>query len=358
MSELQGQIELSSLMGAPARSDAPMESYDAEGNLIDPGPMEISGEAVQRLDALATEINTLEAVAKDTFRRTAMEIGKRLCEARNLVPRGRWNEWLSKRVNYSLRKAQQLMQVYEGYHDAALPEAYDGLSFTQLYDLLAAPAEERDALAEKAAAEDLSTRELKQEIEALRRQKEQDNIKIFDLLQKDEAAERALKQAEARASAAEDAAETLRKEAKSSDLFLQSAQQRAKDAVERANTSDAALTEARARIAELEAREPEIIEAVPEATAREMEALKAQLEKAQAEAARLADQTDAAAQAKAKRLLAAQLQARIAMKHMEAEAEAVKNAIAGVQMLDPEKAEALRGEWKALGARLFGEAGQ
>ena len=32
MSELQGQMELSSLMGAPARSDAPMEGYDAEGN--------------------------------------------------------------------------------------------------------------------------------------------------------------------------------------------------------------------------------------------------------------------------------------------------------------------------------------
>ena len=97
------------------------------------------------------------------------------------------------------------------------------------------------------------------------------------------------------------------------------------------------------------------MEVVPEETAREIEALKEELEKAQAEAARLNGQTDAAAQAKAKRLLAAQLQARIAMKHIEAEAEAARNAIAGVEMLDQGKAGALRDEMWKLITRVFKE---
>lgn len=352
MSELAGQMEMEGL--TPAKAAEPLEGYDAAGNLIDPGRMEIADGDARRLDVLAGEINLLEASAKETFRRTAMEIGRRLTEARNLVPRGRWGEWLEKRISYSARKAQQLMQVYEEYQGEALPGAYDRLSFTQLYDLLAAPPEERDALAERAASEDMSTRELKREIEELRRQKEQDNIKIFDLLQKDEASERALKLAEARATAAEDSARQARNSLVAESENSLRASKQAKDAVERANRSDAALTEARERIAALEAREPERVEVVPKETAREIEALKAQLEKAEAEAARLNGQTDAAAQAKAKRLLAAQLQARIAMKHVEAEAVALADAIKGVAMLDRGKADALHGEVKALAERVFG----
>lgn len=89
MSELQGQMDIGSFM--PGREtgagDSP-EGYDAQGHLINPDAAEPDEASARRLDVLAGEINLLEESAKDVFRRTAMEIGRRLCEARNLVPRG------------------------------------------------------------------------------------------------------------------------------------------------------------------------------------------------------------------------------------------------------------------------------
>ena len=346
MSELQGQLDIGSVMPGKAPEAGTPEGYDAQGQLINPDAAEPDEASARRLDVLAGEINLLEESAKDVFRRTAMEIGRRLCEARNLVPRGRWGEWLDGKIRYSARKAQQLMQVYEEYQGRELTAAYDALSFTQLYDLLAAPAEDRDALAEKAAAEELSTRELKREIEALRADKESANIKIYDLIQQGEAAERRLK-------TVEEVNQSLKEEKASAERQAELHALRANDAVGRADGLARDLNEARRKIDEMEAREPEIVEVVPEDTRREMEAMQAQLKKALDDVERLSGQVDAAAQAKAKRVLAAQLQARIAMKHIEAETEALSAAIAGVEMLEKDKAIALREEVRALAARLF-----
>lgn len=238
------------------------------------------------------------------------------------------------------------MQVYEEYQGRELTAAYDALSFTQLYDLLAAPAEDRDALAEKAAAEDLSTRELKREIEALRADKESANIKIYDLIQQGEAAERRLK-------AVEEANQSLKEEKASAERQAELHALRANDAVGRADGLARDLNEARRKIDEMEAREPEVVEVVPEDARREMEAMQAQLKKALDDVERLSGQVDAATQAKAKRVLAAQLQARVAMKHIEAETEALSSAIAAAEMLEKDKAVALREEVRALAARLF-----
>ncbi len=346
MSELQGQLDIGSVMPGKAPEAGMPEGYDADGNLVNPCMAEPEADAARRLDVLAGEINLLEESAKDVFRRTAMEIGRRLCEARNLVPRGRWGEWLETQIKYSARKAQQLMQVYEEYQGRELTAAYDALSFTQLYDLLAAPVEERDALAEKAAAEELSTRELKREIEALRADKEAANIKIYDLIQQGEAAERRLK-------ATEEANQSLREEKARAEKEAELSALRADDAVGRANQLAKDLSETGQRLRELENREPEVVEVVPEDARREMEAMQAQLKKAQEDVERLSGQVDAAAQARAKRVLAAQLQARIAMKHIEAETEALSSAIAAAEMLEKDKAVAMREEVRALAARLF-----
>ena len=128
----------------------------------------MSADAARRLDEIAFQINMRERNARDVFKATAIEIGKYLVEAQGLCPRGRWSEWLRQKVDYSERKAQQLMQVYEAYGDKALSGDYDALSFTQIYQLLSAPEESRDDLARRAADEGLSTRQLKAEIERLR----------------------------------------------------------------------------------------------------------------------------------------------------------------------------------------------
>lgn len=157
----RGQIGIGDLL--PAREAVPTAGYDDSGALINPAT-----EAERRLDAIAWQINLRENQAKAVFKQTALEIGEYLIEAQQLCPRGRWGEWLRSKIDYSERKAQQLMQVYEGYRDKQLTGDYEQLSFTQIYQLLSAPEDSRDELARRTAEESLSTRQLRAEIDRLK----------------------------------------------------------------------------------------------------------------------------------------------------------------------------------------------
>lgn len=161
----RGQIGIGDLL--PAREAVPTAGYDDSGALINPAT-----EAERRLDAIAWQINLRENQAKAVFKQTALEIGEYLIEAQQLCPRGRWGEWLRSKIDYSERKAQQLMQVYEGYRDKQLTGDYEQLSFTQIYQLLSAPEDSRDELARRAAEESLSTRQLRAEIDRLKAEAE------------------------------------------------------------------------------------------------------------------------------------------------------------------------------------------
>lgn len=326
MSELTGQLRMEMSTAEPTADMT--DYYDNDGNLL-PEPRGA------RLDAIAVEINMLEASAKDTFRRTAMEIGKRLTEAQNLVPRGRWGEWLEKNVRYSTRKAQQLMEVYGAYAGKALPEAYEALSFTQIYDLLQAPEDQRDELAERAAGEGMSTRALKAEIDRLKAQQQEDNRKIYDLIQAGEEKDRTIEQQQKDLEE-----ERLRADGASGEAFR--AEATAKDAVKRANESDRALTEAKKRIEALEARSPEVVETVPEAMTREIEELKRELQSARANAA----------DERSKAVLAMNLQARIAIADIKAKAAEARRAIEKLKVLEPEQAAARLAELKQAGGEI------
>jgi hypothetical protein len=156
------------------------EGYDEEGRLLNldypataPAPMPEPQTPdpqtpAERLDVLAGEINAITTHARVVMATAAIDIGKRLMEARNLVPEGRWLEWLSSRVDYSERQAQVLMQIAQEYGRGDLPEAFRGLGISHLTALLAAPAEDREAMAERVKDEDLSVRELQAEIKALK----------------------------------------------------------------------------------------------------------------------------------------------------------------------------------------------
>jgi len=43
----------------------------------------------------------------------AIEVGKRLKEAKALLPHGEWGKWLVESVSYSQRTANRLMQLFE-----------------------------------------------------------------------------------------------------------------------------------------------------------------------------------------------------------------------------------------------------
>lgn len=99
-------------------------------------------------------------------------VGQCLNEAKTagLVPHGEWEAWVHKNTGFSLRQAQRMMnaarQVPEGSAMAQLP-------FTKIQACLQLPsAEERESMAQRVQAEDMSLRDLQEEVRKANEQAE------------------------------------------------------------------------------------------------------------------------------------------------------------------------------------------
>ena len=95
-----------------------------------------------------------------------IEIGKRLIQAKELVPHGEWANWLEK--NFSLKKstAYNFMQIAERFGNF---QTSGNLNQSQMVEMLALPAEETEKfIDEKAvegrAVEDMTVQELRAEV--------------------------------------------------------------------------------------------------------------------------------------------------------------------------------------------------
>lgn len=186
-------------------------------------------------EVIATEINVIKAQARDVYVRSAIEIGRRLYEAKAMVAHGKWGKWLEENVEYSERTAQNLMAVYEEYGRSGNTQAIAGLSFTQAVLLLRLDGESRAELLEDKDVPAMSTRELQAEIERVnaeieKRQVTMDQL-MGDVAEKDAAAEKAKQDAEN----AKNAADALRAELEQAKAEAAQARAQASDAVERAN---------------------------------------------------------------------------------------------------------------------------
>ncbi|MBQ8128869.1 MAG: DUF3102 domain-containing protein, partial [Clostridia bacterium] len=305
MSELDNQITLSDFL--PAAPAADPGGYDAAGHLINPtegtgnpvgtpcmasespdpvgalpsapavipspvGAMSPSPEALPtdasaRLSEIAAEVNTLTEHARGAVIAAALAIGRRLIEAKSLVPRGRFGEWLSANVSYSERKAQDMMRLYEEYGRDTLPESIQRLDYTKAVALLQLPEDERAPLAERAAEEGLSSRQLQAEIDRLNQQHQQDQLKIYDLIQQGEASEQAIQlerdaaqRARGDADAARTTADKLRKDLKRIKTDASGAIARATAAEADKKDAEAQLQQARAELEKLKSAAPETVE--------------------------------------------------------------------------------------------------
>lgn len=136
---------------------------------------------IRTAETIAAEINVIKAQVRQTAVLATIEIGKRLKEAKSLVPYGEWGRWLEENVDYSERKAQNAMALAEEY---ALkdPQAIADLDVTKAVMLLAVPGEEREAFVAEHQVEDISVRELKAAIEQLKAEKEKQQLTIDELM--------------------------------------------------------------------------------------------------------------------------------------------------------------------------------
>lgn len=136
-----------------------MQSEEMKATCIEPGQQGLATLAVIEYRIATHMQGAYENV---------IEVGRCLCEAKDagLVPHGQWEEWVQRNTGMSVRSAQKLMQtarsVQAGSSLARLP-------ISKITTILSLPEPEREPMAERAAAEDMSLRELQ---EAVKREKQ------------------------------------------------------------------------------------------------------------------------------------------------------------------------------------------
>ena len=121
---------------------------------------------------IAGEIRGYQQQARQIMLVYAIEIGRRLCEAKELVPYGEWGNWLRDEVNYSSSTAGNLMQLFNEFGKSQKSlfgaeidsQTFGKLTYSKALALCAVDAEEREEFARTNDVEGMSVRELQQAI--------------------------------------------------------------------------------------------------------------------------------------------------------------------------------------------------
>lgn len=241
---------------------------------------------IRNVDIIAAEINSIKDQTRKIVLGNSIEIGKRLVEAKDIVPHGEWGNWLLESVAYSQSTANNLMRIFNEYGanqmslfgSDAKSQAIGNLSYTQAVALLGIPSEEREAFIEENNIDEMSTRELQTAI------KEKQELEKR-LKESEDAAE--LERAERQKIEAQriELESVLEKKIESHNNLVERMKKQIKDAKKSGNNdevetlqtsleqSETDLETSRARITELE-EQLAIPAEIPEATQKELDTLR------------------------------------------------------------------------------------
>ena len=133
------------------------------------------------VDVIAAEIVTIRDQTRRLVLAASVEIGRRLCEAKEMLHHGDWGAWLENSVQYSQSTANNLMRIFREYGDEQLrlssntskSQTFANLGYAQAVALFALPQEEREAFVETHDVETATVRELREQIEAYKAALEQ-----------------------------------------------------------------------------------------------------------------------------------------------------------------------------------------
>lgn len=129
--------------------------------------------AAQRdIKTVTVEIRQLHRQGQEAALRYIVEIGRRLQEAKELLPHGEWGQWVKEELPFSQSTAQNFMRIFKEYSadqleigGAVKSQALANLSYTKALKLLAIDdEEEREAFVESHNVADMSSRELEEAI--------------------------------------------------------------------------------------------------------------------------------------------------------------------------------------------------
>ncbi|SHN70567.1 DUF3102 domain-containing protein [Desulfitobacterium chlororespirans] len=121
---------------------------------------------------IAAEINAINQESRRMLLKNAIEVGRRLKEAKELLNHGEWMKWLKESVSYSKSTAANLMSLYEEYgylllnpsDDDSNFQALGNLTYTQAVLLLGLPEEEREEFVTRNDLGTMTTRQLNQAV--------------------------------------------------------------------------------------------------------------------------------------------------------------------------------------------------
>lgn len=123
-------------------------------------------QSARDIGIVTAEIKDLKQRAQSMALWFVVEIGKRLIEAKEVLPHGSWGNWLKNEVEFSQSTANNFMRLYEEYGDRQVSlfgalsnsQSIANLDYTKALKLIAVPEDERERFAE--TAKDMSVKQL------------------------------------------------------------------------------------------------------------------------------------------------------------------------------------------------------
>lgn len=184
------------------------------------------------IKTVTAEIRTLTAQGQRLALEYAIEIGRRLKEAKSMLPHGEWGKWLKEEVEFSQSSANNFMRMFEEYGAdqisifgaEAKSQAIGNLPYTKALKLLAMPAEEREDFIRDTNVAEMSSRELEKairereaarlEAQAAKLELEEQRKKSLAAVQSERSLQEKLRQAQEDVRAADDQAVKKERELK------------------------------------------------------------------------------------------------------------------------------------------------
>ena len=136
------------------------------------------------INAVKSHASAIYRAALDVGKRSCIEIGRLLLEAKGLVPHGEWGKWLAENVDYSESTANNLMRYFKEFGDEQIDiftgvsdaDFFSVLNQSQMLEVIALPKEQRrdfvEAHREEIESGEMSVRDMKAEIAKLRMKNE------------------------------------------------------------------------------------------------------------------------------------------------------------------------------------------
>lgn len=206
----------------------------------------------RELAVVTAEIITIRDRTQQMVLDASIEIGKRLCEAKEIVGHGGWGDYLRDKVEFSQSTANNLMRIYREYGDEQLmigkapkSQTFGILTYSQAVALMQAPEEVREEIVAEHDMASTSVAQLKEII----RQKEEEAARAKK--ETGEAREEARKAREA-AAAAQKRADEQRKIVEAAESRIGQAEGKLSAMKEKKSKEKEKLREYEKKIKELE----------------------------------------------------------------------------------------------------------